>query len=237
MPIGSDNCSGATTIQIAGLASGVEYPLGITTNTFKVTDAYGNSATSTFTITVTDTQLPIISALANIIQKEDGKLKGAVVTYSLPVGNDNCTGFTIVQIEGLVSGSVFPLGVTTNVFKITDSSGNSARCSFTVTVVEGTLLNIITSKDNDSNLVLSVVAHPNPTIDVVNITVKLDVPKTMVLRLYNISGMLVGPPIEINGNTTESTVQINLGNFRRGVYVYTLSAENKVLFVDKIIKK
>ncbi|MFV8347587.1 T9SS type A sorting domain-containing protein [Flavobacterium sp. ZB4P13] len=39
------------------------------------------------------------------------------------------------------------------------------------------------------------------------------------------------------GNTTENTTQINVSQFRRGVYIYTLSADNKVLFTDKIVKK
>jgi hypothetical protein len=232
MPIGSDNCSGARTLQVNGLPSGVEYPLGTTTNTFQVTDASGNIATSSFNVTVTDTELPTLICSGNIIQKKEGKLHGVAVTYTLPIGNDNCTGFSITQTEGLASGSIFPLGVTTNTFKIVDASGNTASCSFTVTVVQA-----ITPKNSDANPVLSVVAHPNPATDFVNITVKTDAPKNMTLKLYDIFGMLVGSPIEISGITTENTIQINVSNFRRGVYVYTLSAENKVLFTDKIIKK
>lgn len=231
-PVGTDNCSGSTTVQINGLPSGIEYPLGTTTNTFKVTDAAGNSAISTFTVTVTDTELPTITCPGNIIQKKEGKLHGVAVTYTLPVGNDNCTGFTITQTEGLSSGSVFPLGVTSNTFKIVDASGNTASCSFTITAVQA-----ITPNNSNANPVLSVVAYPNPATDLVNITVKTDAPKSMTLKLYDIFGMSVGAPIEISGTTTENTIQINVSNFRRGVYVYTLSAENKVLFTDKIIKK
>lgn len=231
-PTGTDNFSGASTIQTAGLPSGVEYPLGTTTNTFQVTDASGNTATSTFTVTVTDTELPTLICPENIIQKKEGKLHGIAVTYTLPVGNDNCNGFTITQTEGLASGSIFPLGVTTNTFKIVDASGNTASYSFTVTVVQA-----IPPKNSNANPVLSVVAHPNPATDLVNITVKTDAPKNMTLKLYDIFGMLVGSPIEIIGTTTENTIQINVSNFRRGVYVFTLSAENKVLFTDKIIKK
>ncbi|MDI6031818.1 HYR domain-containing protein [Flavobacterium sp. LB2P84] len=231
-PSGTDNFSGASTIQTAGLPSGAEYPIGTTTNTFQVTDASGNSAISSFNVTVTDTELPTLISSGNIIQKKEGKLHGVAVTYTLPVGNDNCTGFTITQTEGLSSGSIFPLGVTTNTFKIVDASGNTANCSFTVTVVQA-----ITPKNSDANLVLSVVAHPNPATDFVNITVKTDAPKNMTLRLYDIFGMLIGSPIEISGITTENTIQINVSNFRRGVYVFTLSTENKILFTDKIIKK
>ncbi|MDI6047949.1 HYR domain-containing protein [Flavobacterium yafengii] len=231
-PNGTDNFSGASTIQTAGLPSGAEYPIGTTTNTFQVTDASGNSAISSFNVTVTDTELPTLISSGNIIQKKEGKLHGVAVTYTLPVGNDNCTGFTITQTEGLSSGSIFPLGVTTKTFKIVDASGNTANCSFTVTVVQA-----ITPKNSDANPVLSVVAHPNPATDFVNITVKTDAPKNMTLRLYDIFGMLIGSPIEISGITTENTIQINVSNFRRGVYVFTLSTENKILFTDKIIKK
>ncbi len=41
---------------------------------------------------------------------------------------------TITQTAGLPSGSVFPIGVTTNTFIARDESGNESTCSFTVTV-------------------------------------------------------------------------------------------------------
>ncbi|HEY1019922.1 MAG TPA: HYR domain-containing protein, partial [Sediminibacterium sp.] len=40
----------------------------------------------------------------------------------------------ITQTAGLPSGSVFPVGVTTNTFTATDEAGNTSTCSFTVTV-------------------------------------------------------------------------------------------------------
>jgi hypothetical protein len=43
---------------------------------------------------------------------------------------------TITQIAGLPSGSVFPVGVTTNTYQATDEVGNSSTCSFTVTVID-----------------------------------------------------------------------------------------------------
>ena len=42
----------------------------------------------------------------------------------------------LTQIAGLPSGSAFPVGVTTNTFRATDIAGNTATCSFTVTVVD-----------------------------------------------------------------------------------------------------
>ncbi|WP_298263527.1 gliding motility-associated C-terminal domain-containing protein [uncultured Lutibacter sp.] len=40
----------------------------------------------------------------------------------------------VQQTAGLPSGSKFPIGTTTNTFKATDSSGNTAFCSFNITV-------------------------------------------------------------------------------------------------------
>jgi uncharacterized cupin superfamily protein len=57
-----------------------------------------------------------------------------VVTYTTPVGTDNCTGQTTTQTAGLASGSTFPVGTTTNTFKVTDAAGLMATCSFTVRV-------------------------------------------------------------------------------------------------------
>ncbi len=53
-PVGLDNCTGATTIQTAGLPSGSVYPIGTTINTFEVTDASGNKAICSFTVKVKD---------------------------------------------------------------------------------------------------------------------------------------------------------------------------------------
>ncbi|NOT38730.1 MAG: HYR domain-containing protein [Saprospiraceae bacterium] len=133
-PLGTDNCSGQSTMQTAGLASGSAFPNGVTTNTFKVTDASGNTKTCSFTITVNDNELPVISCPANIVTENDPEVCTAVETYATPAGADNCTGQNTIQTAGLASGSAFPNGVTTNTFKVTDASGNTKTCSFTITV-------------------------------------------------------------------------------------------------------
>ena len=43
-----------------------------------------------------------------------------------------------IQTAGLPSGSEFPVGTTTNTFEITDTAGNTATCSFDVTVEDNT---------------------------------------------------------------------------------------------------
>lgn len=135
-PEGSDDCAGAIVTQIAGLPSGATFPIGTTLNTFQVRDAAGNTVECSFTVTVLDNELPVIACVDNISVNNDAGQCGAVVTYATPVGADNCSGATTVQIAGLPSGAQFPVGTTVNTFEVTDASGNRASCSFTVTVTD-----------------------------------------------------------------------------------------------------
>ena len=50
---------------------------------------------------------------------------------------------TTTQTAGLASGATFPVGTTTNTFQVSDGLGNTASCSFTVTVVDGEVPTII----------------------------------------------------------------------------------------------
>jgi hypothetical protein len=70
----------------------------------------------------------------NIVKSNDAGQCGAVVTYNTPTATDNCPGVTVAQTSGLASGSLFPVGVTTNTFVATDAAGNTTTYSFTVTV-------------------------------------------------------------------------------------------------------
>ncbi|HRI58588.1 MAG TPA: HYR domain-containing protein [Saprospiraceae bacterium] len=167
-PTFSDNCPGATIMQIAGLASGAFFPKGVTTNIFKVTDASGNTATCSFTVTVNDTQLPTITCPANIVKNNDPNQCGAIVTFPNPTFSDNCPGAVLTQIGGLPSGSFFPVGTTTNIFKVTDASGNMSTCSFTVKVndVQAPVFNNCPgtiTKVNDPGVCGAVVTWPKIT--------------------------------------------------------------------------
>jgi uncharacterized repeat protein (TIGR01451 family) len=133
----TDNCD--TTPTIVGTRSdnqplNASYPKGTTTIHWTATDDAGNSSSCDQTVTVEDHESPTISCPANITKNNDPGTCGAVVTYTTPVGQDNCPGATTAQTAGLPSGSTFPVGTTTNTFEVTDSSGNKTSCSFTVTV-------------------------------------------------------------------------------------------------------
>jgi HYR domain len=133
-PTVTDNCPNTSISLIAGLPSGSSFPVGVTTNVYKVTDASGNFNTCSFTVLVNDNQAPTIICPNNIVTNVAPGTCAANVIYSLPIGSDNCGSATILKISGLASGSSFPKGTTSNVYQVTDVNGNSNTCSFSVTV-------------------------------------------------------------------------------------------------------
>lgn len=136
LPTVTDNCTSSITPTLqVGSASGSNFSVGTTTNTYQAEDEYGNTSTCSFTVTVTDDEAPVITCPANITVDSDPGDCYAVVTYPLPTVTDNCTSPITPALElGLASGSTFPLGTTAIRYSATDASGNSSLCSFSVTV-------------------------------------------------------------------------------------------------------
>jgi len=120
-------------------------PLGESTIVWMVTDGVGNTATCAFTVNVEDDVAPTIECPGDItVPTQAGLDCAAIVDFPDPIAKDNCTDNpTIIQVEGLPSGSAFPVGTTTNVFIAIDEAGNEAECSFDVTVTDGTAPEIV----------------------------------------------------------------------------------------------
>jgi hypothetical protein len=126
--------------------SGSFFPVGSTTVT--CTTAAGPACT--FTVTVQDTQPPSITCPANVTAVTDQDCAAAaclVVNYPPPTATDNCPGVTTACVPP--SGSCLPTGVTTVTCTATDAAGNTATCSFTVTVFDVAL-----QDDSDPSTIL-----------------------------------------------------------------------------------
>ncbi len=126
-PLFSDNCGTTGLVQTSGLASGEEFPIGTTTNSFEITDESGNSVTCSFDVIVEDNEDPTIICPDNIETCE------STADFDEPSIMDNCGDLVLTLNEGLVSGSDFPVGTTTNVYVVTDASGNQTSCTFDIT--------------------------------------------------------------------------------------------------------
>lgn len=129
-PTGTDNCS-SVDIKCSP-PSGSNFNIGNTLVTCTGTDSSLNTAQCFFTVTVRDPDGPIIVCPASVNVSPAAGQTSAVVTYPAPSVSDNLPGVTTVCSPP--SGSTFPLGTTPVTCTATDSNGNQASCTFSVSV-------------------------------------------------------------------------------------------------------
>lgn len=115
-------------------ASGSTFPFGITTVNLSASDASGNTATGSFTVTVQDKTKPTLM-LPSPITAEATSPSGAVVTFNVSATDAVSTPNVVVVPP---SGSTFAVGVNTVNVTATDAANNQATGSFSVTVQDTT---------------------------------------------------------------------------------------------------
>ncbi|MCF4100074.1 HYR domain-containing protein [Gillisia sp. M10.2A] len=85
-------------VQTAGLASGSEFPVGTTTNTFEVTDASGNKSACSFNITVNDTGAPTAIA-QNITVELDENGEASITAAQINNGSSDVCGDVTLSLD------------------------------------------------------------------------------------------------------------------------------------------
>ena len=131
----SDNCPALTywnDYNNTSDASGT-YSIGTTNVTWHVEDFAGNTASCAMNVQVTDTEAPIINCPADITQINDWGMCSAWIVYTEPQGTDNCMATTSL-LSGRGQSALFPVGTSMETYIATDSEGNTASCSFSITI-------------------------------------------------------------------------------------------------------
>jgi hypothetical protein len=138
----SDNCPGFTVTQTAGPIVSAIVPVGVNTITLKNTDAAGNFATCSFTITVVDDEAPVfVNTPANLLAMSMNSFTvtcPAAATQPIPpMISDNCG-----PITPTVTSNPTPTCTGTKSYTFTwkDSGLNSISWTYTYTIIfTGTL--------------------------------------------------------------------------------------------------
>jgi hypothetical protein len=148
-PITTDNCGEATVsgVRSDGAAMDAPYPVGVTTITWTATDAAGNSASATQTVTVLDKEAPVFVAApiappiaartfgpstTSTLTVNATSPSGAIVTYGVSV-TDNVK-VTVLSCDP-ASGSMFPADTVVHC-TASDAAGNTSTASFSVIIVD-----------------------------------------------------------------------------------------------------
>lgn len=124
-----DNC-GTPTVTVSQTFSNPKTIL----RTYTATDAAGNTASATQTITITDNTAPVLSCPSNITVYVplNSTATSTTVNFSASA-TDNCGTANVSYSRA--SGSVFSVGTTPVTVTATDDVGNSSSCTFNVTVL------------------------------------------------------------------------------------------------------
>jgi hypothetical protein len=123
-----------TLITIGGYETTQVFCVGTTTVKYTLIDIAGNESMCSFDVTVLDAEDPIIVCPADMTIHLDPGACRITLSYEPVSATDNCAVVDTVMTP--LSGSDFEIGTTTVTMTISDAAGNTATCSYTVTVVE-----------------------------------------------------------------------------------------------------
>ncbi|MBE0639523.1 MAG: HYR domain-containing protein, partial [Bacteroidales bacterium] len=141
-------------------ASGVVFPLGTSFVTYTITESSGDQSWSCdFTVTVEDTQNPVIICPPPLFAYIDEDNCSTQLTLSLPFVSDNCNGPLVItyrvfnpdnSISQTYSGTqlnyTFIQGYSQIEWTVTDAAGNTDLCLQQVTIAE--LLPTVSAGEN-----------------------------------------------------------------------------------------
>ncbi|GIK70044.1 MAG: hypothetical protein BroJett020_13390 [Bacteroidota bacterium] len=204
----------AITTQTAGLPDGATFPVGVTTNWYKVEDGLGNADSCSFTVTVVDNEAPSITCPG------DTTICWGVYNANI-TSSDNCPGATVTQTNGPTLGSSFDVGTYNLIFVVTDASGNKDTCDYNVTVE-------VCGGVNENNQKYGISVYPNPMREYVIIENK-HIEGKYTIEITNTLGGIVKTI-----NTTEKRVEIQKGDMSKGMYYYSIKQNNQTLSSGKL---
>ncbi len=153
-PVSSDNCSVVTQTWVMSGAtvgnspatginnvSGQTFNVGITTVTYTVADAAGNTTTCSFDVWIKDLNKPVLTSgcPTDVTKVNDPGMCSAVVSIPKLIVSDPCNeGYTVKNSFNNTddASGTYPVGITIVNWTVTDASGNTTLCTQKVTITD-----------------------------------------------------------------------------------------------------
>lgn len=226
----SDNCGVASLSLVSGLASGSTFSLGVQVQTYIAEDSSGLADTCSFTVTVLDSVAPV-AVCQNITVYLD--TNGLVTVTAAAVDNgstDNCAVDTLSATPNVFNAS--NIGANTVVLTVTDTGGNTATCTTTVTV-----LDTLVAVDDPMLGQMLFTASPNPAQDRVQVQVECKMcgsKDKLALQLWSMNGQLLRT-LPVTNHRQLQRLDLDLSGLAAGNYMLTLSHNGRAL-TRKVIK-
>lgn len=230
-------CTSFTLVQTTGPVQGTIVPLGqyIIGYIAQATDINTQSITSVscqfFVKVVKDNQPPTFTSCPTNITI-NGTLDAfgncnLPAYWANPLAFDNCN-HSLSTTVNFPCGSIFPLGTTTVIYTTSDASGNTASCSFTVTISCPNATDGSTPGLEELNL------FPNPTSDVLTIDLQTPASFEMTISVIDVTGRVVFerpclPNMQIQN--------FDLTNIPNGLYFLYLKTSEQNLAFNKFVKQ
>jgi len=129
-----------------------------------------------------------------------------------------------LQTQGLASGSIFPIGTTTNTYMIYDAAGNTTTCEFDVIVDDQVSV-------EDQILTNGIKIFPNPTHNLITVNNFSNIPLEQV-SIHNLQGKMI-TSYKIQSSLENQTIDITQLN--SGMYFLKIKGKEGIA-TKKIIK-
>ncbi|MBK13027.1 MAG: hypothetical protein CL849_05790, partial [Crocinitomicaceae bacterium] len=212
-PTPADNCPGSTIARTEGPESGSVFSVGeIHTITYTATDDSGNTHSESFTIEVTDIELPQVLT-QDLTVELDAEGNGSTTAAAIDNGSSDACGIASISLDK-TDFDCTDVGLNTVTLTVTDNNGNEATATATVTVQdnvdpEALVQDVTVQLDTEGNGSTTAAAVDNGSNDACGIA-------SMSLSQTDFDCTHVGPNtvtltvIDNNGNESEVTATVTV---------------------------
>ncbi len=242
-----NNTSFTDLVGVPGADAGVQpFPIGVSTVTYHIKDASGNTTLLFLDVSVTDDENPTVNCPISVLEFNSPGNCNALVTVPADA-SDNCDALDVAWSAAGASPAsgaddveaTFPVGTTTVTYTATDAGGLTATCTFDVQVVDSQLPTITcpASATRDASATTcnytTVGTEFNPTNLTDNCSITLsganpqntqDGNNTLANYIFPLGTTTVTWLVEdVNGNTSTCSFNVTVKDVTPPNVVYTLN--------------